>query len=424
MFILTSFFFSFIAIFLAFKVHDKYDPARYFSIFWGSQIIIIYALFHNNFLFTGYGLVFISMACLIFSAGTLVGRLIGTQIPERNTSYIFNTNRALLILLILLFLSIINVLKGIYAVGFNIRQIITFNALLELNNTAAINRYSGNQTPDFISRITLIFVYITPLIGGYLLPLLTNNKKKWSYISIIPSLLIAITQAVKLGFITSVALWSIGVLVSSYANNQSFLKIKKKTALKLLLFFGLFISVLFLSMILRTGKFDINTIQAISKKFINYSFGHLPAFDSWYFKNIGKIELSGGIKTFYGISNLIGIAERKQGIFSEFTMYGKNNFTGISTNVYTVFRFIVEDFGTIGGWAMIFISGIVSGFSWLNVKKQYFKIFSQVILMSVLFFISWSFVASVWAYTSYIATMILMYLILIFSFSKVKTETV
>jgi len=89
-----------------------------------------------------------------------------------------------------------------------------------------------------------------------------------------------------------------------------------------------------------------------------------------------------------------------------------------------MFRFILEDFGFLGSLLMIFLSGTISGYSWLMVKKQTNILLFQTILIAMLFFISWSFVASVWAYTSYIAMIVLMYFLLLFSFSILKTETI
>lgn len=420
MFIFFAYLFSFIALILAFKLHDKYDPARYFMILWGGQVIIIYSLFHNIFLFSGYGLVYISIACLIFSIGTLTGRFLGNHISSRDYSYTFKDKRALFFLKFCLILALGNVVQGIYANGFNILQILSFNILLELNNAAAVSRYTTNVPSNLISQMTLVFVYLSPLYGGYLLPLLSGRKKYWCYFSILPALLISLTQAVKLGFITSVVLFSIGVLVSSYANNNSYFRIRPITILKISLSSVVFFSFLFLSMVFRTGKFDLDTIHEISEKFMTYAFGHLPAFDLWFAQNIGDIKLSGGVKTFYGISNFLGMAVRKQGIFTEPCIFGKNNFSGMWTNIYTVFRFILEDFGFLGSLFMLFLTGSISGHSWLMIKKQTNILFFQTILIAILFFVLMSFLSSTFAYTSYIVTIIFMYFLLIFSFSRTE----
>lgn len=421
MFIFFAYLFSFIAIILAFKLHDKYDPARYFSIIWGGQIILIYSFFQNNFSFSTYGLAYISIACLIFSAGTLFGRLLGTHVAYRTYIYVFNVKRAMFLLKICFILSLANVVLGIYNIGFDFQQIFSFNLLLKLNSAAATSRYGISTPSNLIFQITLIFLYLGPLYGGYILPLISGRKKYWSYISILPSILVTLTQAVKLGFITSIALWSIGVIVSSYANNNSFFKVRIATILKILPFSILFFAILFISMVFRSGRFDLNIMEIVSEKFILYAFGHLPAFDLWFAKNIGDINPTGGVKTFYGISNYLGFANRVQGVFIEFTLFGKNNFSGMGTNVYTLFRFIIEDFGLLGSLFSIFLTGTISGYTWLMIKKRANILFFQTILIAILFSVSLSIFSSVWAYTSYIAMIVSIYFLLIFSFSKTKT---
>lgn len=422
MFIFFACLFSLIALIIAFKLHDKYDPARYFLLMWGGQILLIYTIFHNLFTFTGYGLAFISMMCLTFSTGSLTGQFIGNRIPPDDKTYTFKSKRALLFLHICLILAILNVLQGIYANGFNIREILSFNVLMELNSAAAESRYTTNEQTTMLSQLSLIFVYLTPLYGGYLLPLLQGHKKIGCYLSVLPALLISLTQAVKLGFITSIVLFATGIIISSYANNHSFFRIGKATILKIFLFSMLFFAILFLSMIFRTGKFDLETAEYIGDKFLIYAFGHLPVFDQWFTQNIGELIPNWGIKTFFGISNFFGIAERKQGIFTEFIYFGKNNFKQIppemGSNIYTLFRFILEDFGFLGSILMMFATSVLSGFSWLMVKRQKNNLIFQTLLISVFFFLFMSFAISVWAFTSYIATIILFYFLLFFSFSK------
>jgi len=408
---------------MAFKCHDKFDPARYFLLLWGGQIVLVYAIFHNLFTFTGYGLVYISMICLTFSIGTLIGHFVGSKITEENNEHTFKSRRSLLFLQICLGLGILNVLQGIYSNDFNVRELFSFKTLLALNVAAADTRYMMDVQSSLVSQITLIFVYLTPLYGGYLLPLFSGKKRIWCYLSVLPAMLIALTQAMKLNFVTGLVLLVIGIIVSSYANNHSFLRIKWAALLKIMISAILIFGVLFLSMMFKAGKFDSDTAAFIGQNFISYAFGHLPVFDLWFTQNIGELNPEGGIKTFYGISNFLGIAERKQGVFTEFIYFGKSINNQIpsnilNANVFTLFRFLLEDFGFVGSFVMMLITGMISGFSWLMVKKRKSTLFFQTLLIAVLFSIFMSFATSVWAYTSYIATVVLFYFVLLSTFSK------
>lgn len=417
-FIFLALLFSLLLVLSALTLHNRFEPARYFSLFWGGQIIFIWLLFHNGFYFSGQGLVFISILVSLYSFGTVLGKNMGENLPQQEESVAFHEKRALVFLFLCFFISLANVINGIATAGFSLREISSFKILLELNNAAAVERYTGTNQSSFFTRISLIFVYLTPLLGGYLLPILKGKRKVWSYFSLLPSLLITVTQAVKSGLITSVGLWGASVIVASFSHNPRFFKLKNRTLLKISTSVFLFFSILFFSMILRTGRFDWEIAEVIGKKFINYAFGHLPAFDDWFTRNVGEIEPTFGVKTFYGVTNFLGVAERQQGVFSEFVYYGKNGYDGVGTNVFTVFRFIMEDFGLLGSMLAVFVAGTVSGLSMRMIEKRIFSLFFQTLVIAILFFISWSFVASVWAYTSYIATMVLFYFFMIVSFTK------
>ena len=408
---------------MAFKCHDKFDPAKWFILFWAGQIVFVYAIFHNQFQFSGYGLVFIAMLCLTFSIGSLFGHFLGNKIPEENHEVSLNFKTALLFLQISIVLALLNVVMSINANGFKLSELFSFQTLLELNATATDARYTTNVQSGIMNQFSLIFVYMSPLYGGYLLPLLSGRKRIWCYLSVLPALLISLTQALKYSFIADVVLFIVGIAVSSYANNKDFFNVRKSTVLKSVFFSVLFLGLLFLSMLFRAGRFDAEILEYMTQNFVNYAFGHLPAFDAWFTNNIGQLNPEGGIKTFYGISNFLGLAERQQGIFNDFVYFGKSLSHQIpsdilGTNVYSLFRFLLEDFGFVGSFIMVFLTGILSGFSWLMVKRQKSSTFFQTILIAVFFSTGMSFISSVWAYTSFIATVVMFYFVLSFSFSK------
>jgi len=333
-----------------------------------------------------------------------------------------------LFLQISIVLALLNVVLSINSNGFKLSELFSFQTLLELNATATDARYTTNVQSGIMTQFTLIFVYMSPLYGGYLLPLLSGRKRIWCYLTILPALLISLTQALKYSFIADVVLFIVGIAVSSYANNKDFFNVRKSTVLKLVFFSVLFLVLLFLSMLFRAGRFDAEIIEYMTQNFVNYSFGHLPAFDAWFTNNIGQLNPEGGIKTFYGISNFLGLAERQQGVFTDFVYFGKSIRHQIpsdilGTNVYSLFRFLLEDFGFVGSFIMVFLTGILSGFSWLMVKRQKYSIFFQTILVAVFFSTGMSFISSVWAYTSFIATVVMFYFVLSFSFSK-QTDSI
>lgn len=417
---------SLLGCWVAWKWHDKYDPARWFLWMWGGQIVVIGALFFNLFGCTGYSMVYIMTMCLLFSVGTKAGQWLGRGIPEKDNLKGFEVGRSVRILQLCLLLATINALEGLYANDYRFSDLFSWSSLLKLNDAASDARYLKVAPVSLLARVTLVFVYLAPLFGGYLIPLIKGKKRIWAYSTVLPSMVMALTVSVKSMFITSVALWCIGVLVSSAANNRHFIEFRRATIYKLATAGLAFLVILFVSMVFRTGKVDGASIRVTGQKFVVYSCGQLPAFDGWFQEHVGSIKPSYGAKTFYGFTNTLGIAERKQGIFTEYVVLGKKEGPQVphlmDTNVYTIFRFLMEDFGLMGSLLVMLLTGGLSGMAGIFVKRQPGKVFFQVVLMAVFFTVAWSFVGSVWAYASYMLTMVLMLLLLMVSRNK-KCDT-
>jgi oligosaccharide repeat unit polymerase len=92
---------------------------------------------------------------------------------------------------------------------------------------------------------------------------------------------------------------------------------------------------------LRQGM-DSIIIDLLIDRIRAYFFGYLAAFTQW----IGTIDspnLSGGLTTFAGPFNLLGVMERSLGFYDP-----ANISLGISTNIFTALRGLVIDFSIPG----------------------------------------------------------------------------
>lgn len=112
-----------------------------------------------------------------------------------------------------------------------------------------------------------------------------------------------------------------------------------------------------------------------------------------------KEDLQYGAMTFMGIANAIGLAERKFGLYRDFLSFGRLDKT-MQSNVYTLFRLLIDDFGKIGALLFMFILGFASAKSIVFIKKRKIIFLSQAFLVAIYCLIMWSFATSIWAYTS------------------------
>ena len=110
-------------------------------------------------------------------------------------------------------------------------------------------------------------------------------------------------------------------------------------------------------------------------------------------------SLKYGVMTFFGIFNGIGLAKRQTGIYRDFVYFGRLDKT-MRSNVYTIFRMLIDDFGKVGALIFLLLLGFASGKAVVMIQKRKFVFLCQAFLIAVYSYVLWGFVASIWAYTS------------------------
>ena len=119
-----------------------------------------------------------------------------------------------------------------------------------------------------------------------------------------------------------------------------------------------------------------------------------------------------------GISNVLGIEDRTQGVYAEFHQIGQNGYYGIS-NIFTIFRSLIEDFGEAGTMLFMLMLGVVTTISHKNLLCRNLIFLNQVCVSAAYAYLMWSFATSFFAYTSYLAMFFLAY----FLFRILQKET-
>lgn len=386
----------------------RIEPAGLFAAMWALLITVIIGC--QGFVIIRYtGLLFILACVYSFLIGTIFVNTYYHPIPSTNINLKFNKKVANTLLVALFFAAFVNPIYTVILHGFSISSIFNIVTLLQMNNTISVDRYSGADYTNTFNQLMLVFSYSAPLFGGFCYRLVDKFGKTFSLLSIVPCIFVAFTQAMKMGLITSVFLWFCGFLVCSFTYN---LQIRIKTKTLFLITGGSigFFSLLFLSMILRTGEISDRIVEDITNKFFTYAFGFVPCFDIW-FDSSNVSEYTYGAKSFFGVSNALGILERLDGIYQEWIPFGKDGFKGES-NVYTVFRVLVEDFGPAPSCLVMLLLGGLSSIVMqnLNAKKNIYL--NQILMAAIYSYIMWSFVTSFFAYTSYLVMFFVVYLLL------------
>lgn len=386
-------------IFILFRNRNQFVYTYIFTLFWFVNLTV------SELFFTGYKFSN-SLYVLIITSSifTLLGEFIGYK-PSKiiNNTLNFNLSRYKILFWITFCIALCFPIINLFNNGISLLRLLDLQSLLEVNNEMAIARYSNELETSILGQFCLIFVYFLPFFSSLLIEF--HNKKKYIYYSIIPGLLVILTQNTKLVFMSSLLSALAGFIVQSIVLENKLPRIKVKTIMFCVIGFVLFYGLMVFSFIARIGRFDEKAINIANSKIASYV-AHMPALNYWLLNtNFDDLYHTFGVKTFYGISNTLGIAERKSGVFKDYFVFHDNG-EEYQTNIYTVFRFLIEDFGFTG--TMFFF--LILAFLFALIRSSSNVVLKMTVLSMLIFFIFNSYVASVWTYFSYILAYVVLYI--------------
>ncbi|WP_203263475.1 O-antigen polymerase [Streptococcus uberis] len=397
---------GFLLLFLCISFRISFsEPMGMINIFWSFFILGALFCLSEKYVFYFYG---INWIILFMILGTLASRIKTSNVfvEKNNVSKGNNLQIKWKLLFIIILLSFVSIFLLMFKKGISLNVFLNFSNLQEISHQNSVERYSSGNDNSLFSQVFNIFIYVSPLCAGYSLVYASNFYQKLiCYTSFIPSLLSMLLTSAKLSLISFVLFFFIGFYVSFIKKYQEFPQIKLRQIMYVILLFIIMMMLFFISFILRIGSINPKYISIIVNKLFVYSFGHIQGFDLWFsqygldFSNIGF-----GQNTFLFISSKLGIAEKKQGVY--------DFISGSSTNIYTQFRAVIEDFNFILGLLILVIVIYLIYFLINRIKLRKSTVFSEVLLSSLLFF-NFYFIVSAWTYTTYFFVFIIFYIYLV-----------
>lgn len=329
------------------------------------------------------------------------------------------------------FFSVVCSIKVLLVQGFSLADL--YDDIIMVAAKYAVSRYASEVVYSAYGPLSLGFAYLAVLIAGLIFGSTNNNsRKKWVLLAFLPSIIIMVTQSAKGSFFGSIFYFLGGILVTSIQQNK--LVLFKLNSLKMILKIGLFSIVLFIFSLMSRGLQDTNNVSAFFEKlrffFASYFFAHLYNFSEWItafwdgFKG-SKFDISHyyyGFYTFTSIYKLFGYKKViPDGIFDEFNITQDK----MESNVYSIFRGMVMDFGIWGTILFVFLLGLAFHscfYIFLNRRKP---IVSTAIIIFMLVVFYYSFAISVLTWNIVLFVFILFVILLKFnSYSFVLKKTI
>ena len=250
--------------------------------------------------------------------------------------------------------------------GFSLDRI--FLELLATSGQYAAQRGNSGMEYGMLGVLSTFFTYLAPALGG-----LQAGKPKRGYVfalSILPSLLAMVTQSAKLLFLVALCLYVGGALIARlFANDLSAPRLKG--GWKMILGGAIIVSFVLVSFVSRLGVTDIgglsDVIDPLLYSISSYTLGQVYAFSDFFAFTIHDPSMavfkdeyySWGAYTFASIFDALGIGkEFPPGFYMETGSYA----TSFETNIFTLFRGVIYDFGVGGSLVFMFLFGLFAHF--------------------------------------------------------------
>jgi len=277
---------------------------------------------------------------------------------------------------------------------------------LSIPNLIAIDRYSGNSNYPTLIKYSLYCIYPANLLGGLILSFknLSFKIKAITFSPLFAALLLGIIEGARSSILLGLILF-----FSAWLSSQTIDENYKKTnhIFKVIvggIFFTIGFTLLFIVIQWLRQGMDKIVFELIFDRVQAYFFGYLAAFTQW-FVNIEGNSFSGGLNTFAGPFNLIGIIERPLGFYEPISIS-----SGISTNIFTAFRGIVNDFSISGSIIIVFILGFIFQVFFENINSK--KIISTLPLSMFYAFTLYSPLISIFHYNSIMFSWLIVFLVI------------
>jgi oligosaccharide repeat unit polymerase len=232
----------------------------------------------------------------------------------------------------------------------------SLQGLLAFATMATSERYAM-EAPPRLSQALLPFVFLGPMLGGILFGESRSRSRFQALWGLLPGMLIAVTQTAKAGTIFAGLLFVAGYCTAQVRWHRYHLLSWRRVGLALAVVLA-FTAFMYFVTLSRGGQLDPALLEVANLKLRSALVGHMAVFSDWlqgYPQNTP--DPSWGKYTFAGPAEALGLTTRIGGLFETtyFLSFGE------SSNIYTVFRPLIQDFTIPGALAFLLLLGLAGG---------------------------------------------------------------
>jgi len=330
-------------------------PATLFAVVWGGYVISASIFFVDPEVMVS-GVLWVLLATLAVYAGTIFGRATLPAIEEVSLPEALRA-KATPFFPHLRLIAVVSVVVGLAEIaylfarhGYSLRAVLTTAAIAQL---AAANRADygyGDLQQGVVERMVFALMYLAPLFGGVLFRTARRRLDRvLALLTLVLPILVTSLYGSRMGILYGASFWLATYLASSVLHAGS----GKSLGAHLLIRIGVVgvVVMLGLSGLAQVLRYTTRVEYLDWFRIFADPFGFLAAFGIWYDGH--GLQVQGffyGARTFRRVVELVGISQPlAPAIQVGFT----------SSNIYTVFRDLIEDFGHFGALLFLFVYGCV-----------------------------------------------------------------
>jgi len=359
-----------ISLFFRIQQGSWFSPGAFFALCW-CILVLLPLLAAPDFEVNPLGILWILIAVFIVYFGSLIGsgRMLFKHVPSisqisfhRGLYYQLKYFNQELLSKIIIYFSIIGSISSIILIlstGRNIGAILSIKSLARIAREFSILRYSDlNYREPAMAILLFSFIYAAALFGGTLFAICSSYCYKLiSLLPILPALLSAAVLTTRASIYFTAILWISAYFSASVITKKGILPFFRSRNIIFALISGstiFFLIIILLMFRYGTINLNIKTLHTILDQVRVDLFGYLSSFSEWFSDNWQKkIIPEFGSYTLGGPLALLKIVKRKS---------FESVYIGASyTNIFTIYRQLIEDFTLIGSIVILFLIGVISG---------------------------------------------------------------
>jgi oligosaccharide repeat unit polymerase len=291
---------------------------------------------------------------------------------------------------------------------------LTGSGVQALAREISLQRYEAGVVAPAVVRLTFPAFYAAAALGGVLCASsLASRPRIIGALAVVPAFAYGALTTTKAAAIWSFLLWFGGWLVAQVALVRPLNRLRVRSLFAMTVGLAATIAAAFF---LRYDLRSLDQWAAIADKFLVYALAHQYNFSVWASEmrfplpdlHLGAVSFGGVLSTFFG-------AGRVQGVYADFAQNGAQSIG----NIYTAFRGLIEDFGVVGAGLLMAAVGSTARYLTEGYRIRGLAPVTATLGIALYLWIGFSFAVNALYYTTINASLLVVFLALVFSTSRV-----